>query len=87
MPLEKLADKNFKLFEFCKKMMHLSLSCDVSSTLSALKPPSLKKSKKCQCQLGLNFFFLFPFFVAFIIPFNCVYIFGSVICLSPLFFI
>lgn len=59
MPLEKLAKKNFKLFVFRKKMLHLLLSCDVNRTLFTLQPANLKKSKKRQCPLGLIFIFFY----------------------------
>lgn len=44
MPLEKQAGKNFNLFGFYKKMLHLSLSCDIGRNLSTLKPPDFIKS-------------------------------------------
>ena len=62
MPLEKLVYKNFKLFGYCKKMLHLFLSCDISRNLSTLQPPNFKKSKKHQHHVCLNFFFFSSYF-------------------------
>lgn len=45
MPLEKLADKNFKLFGICKKILYFLPSYDINRNLSTLQPPNLKKPK------------------------------------------